>query len=66
MRADWIPSDYLPREAGVYLVTTCNDRVVIDRFDGECWGKCRPTVKGKGHYKLHKAWSVLPFPYREE
>lgn len=65
MRADWIETKFLPKEVGTYLVCTCNDKIIIDRWDGDCWGKCRPTAKGKGHYRLHRAWTTLPPAYKE-
>lgn len=66
MRADWIEIRFKPKEAKCYLVTTCNGSIIIDRWDGESWGKCTPTVKGKGQYRLHKAWTPLPPAYRGE
>lgn len=70
MRADWIEIKYRPKEVGHYLVTTAKDKVVIDRWDGETWGKCTPRsdIKGRsyGKYRQHKAWTPLPPSYKGE
>ena len=65
MRADWIPIGMNPREPGVYLVTTHKGVVIFDRFDGEGWGRCQPRANGKGRYKNHIAWTLLPRPAKE-
>lgn len=66
MRAEWIPCDkFQPDKDGTYLVTTANGAITFDRFIDGAWGKCLPSVKGKGRYKLHKAWMYLPKPYKE-
>ena len=60
----WIPCDtFLPDRDGKYLVTTANGAVIIDRFIDGSWAKCLPSVKGKGRYKKHLAWTFLPNPY---
>lgn len=65
MRADWIECDkFLPDKDGVYLVTTAKGAVIIDRFIDGAWAKCLPSVKGKGRYSPHKAWTFLPHAAR--
>lgn len=64
MRNEWIPCDkFLPERDGVYLVTTSNGKVRIDRFVGGAWGLCMPRHNDKGRYKPHKAWTYMPKPY---
>ena len=71
MRTDeWVPvAQFNPMFPGHYLVTTHKDKIMIDRWDGESSARCVPriTYKGmsKGKYKLHKAWTRLPSPYKE-
>ena len=67
MKDTWIPCDkFLPEQEGIYLVTTANGKVRIDRFFGGAWGLClaRPS-NNKGRYRPHKAWCYLPKPYKE-
>ena len=69
MRADWIPITHPPREAGTYLVTTAKGAVILDRWDGETWGRCTPRLSLKhrhGRYPMHRAWTYLPQPSTEE
>ena len=64
MRADWIECDkFLPDKDGVYLVTTANGKVRIDRFVDGAWGLCMPRHNDKGRYRPHLAWSYMPKPY---
>lgn len=66
MKDVWIPCDkFLPEKEGAYLVTTAQEKIVIDRWTNGAWARCVPTVKGKGRYKPHKAWMFLPKPYKE-
>ena len=67
MRCEWVPCDkFLPDKEGVYLVTTANGKIRLDRFFGGAWGLClaRPS-NDKGRYRPHKAWMFLPKPYKE-
>ena len=68
MRADWIPISMKPKEAGTYLVTTANGAVILDRWDGEAWGRCTPRISlktSKGRYPMHRAWTFMPKGYEE-
>ena len=60
----WIPCDKsLPKKDGVYLVTTANGKIRMDRFVGGAWGLCLARPKnGKGRYRPHVAWMYLPRP----
>lgn len=66
----WMPMDIPPVEAGSYLITTCKDKIRIDRWDGSEWGLCRPRYernnRDKGRYRPHKAWSYLPPAYDDK
>lgn len=63
MRADWIECDkFLPDKDGVYLVTTANGKIRLDRFVGGSWGLCQARHTSKGRYRLHLAWMFLPRP----
>lgn len=65
MKNEWIPCDkYLPDRDGVYLVTTVNGGIRIDRFVDGAWGLCLPRAKNKGRYRPHIAWTFLPKPYK--
>lgn len=65
MKSEWVPcAAFLPYKDGVYLVTTANGKIIMDRFIDGSWAKCTPTVKGKGRYKPHIAWTFLPKPYK--
>ena len=65
MKDQWLPCDrFLPDRDGKYLVTTAKGAVIIDRFIDGAWAKCVPTVKGKGRYRPHKAWTFLPHAAR--
>lgn len=65
MKDKWIPCDkFLPDKDGMYLVTTAKGAVIIDRFIDGAWAKCLPSVKGKGRYSPHKAWTFLPHAAR--
>ena len=65
MENQWIPCDtFLPDKDGVYLVTTARGKMIMDRFIDGAWAKCLPTVKGKGRYDPHIAWTYLPKPYK--
>lgn len=65
---NWYSTDTPPLEAGIYLVTTANNKVRIDRYDGEHWGLCKPRheirKRHQGRYRLHRAWGHLPRPYK--
>ena len=69
MRADWTPVRFHPKEPGAYLVTTAHGKVMIDRWNGEWWGRCVPrqsvSDRGFGRFPLHKAWTPLPPGYKE-
>lgn len=63
MRTDWIESKWKPKEAGVYLVISCKGKVMLDRWDGETWGRCnlRNNIKGTHPgYRDHLAWTTVP------
>lgn len=69
MRADWISTKFMPKEVGTYLVTTAKGAVLLDRWDGETWGRCTPRCgmkRGFGRYSMHKAWTPMPSPARKE
>lgn len=66
MRADWIETKYKPKEVGTYLVTTATGKIMLDRWDGETWGRCNLRNKINGThpgYRDHLAWSLCPKPY---
>ena len=64
MKDQWLPCDrFLPDRDGKYLVTTAKGAVIIDRFIDGAWAKCVPTVKGKGRYEKHLAWTFLPHAF---
>ena len=68
MTREWIQAKYQPKEAGTYLVTTCNGKLMLDRWDGETWGRCNLRNKIDGThpgYSNHRAWMVLPPAYEE-
>lgn len=56
---NWYSTRTPPLEVGSYLVTTATGKVMVDRWDGNDWGQCRPR---KGRYRPHKAWGHLPKP----
>ena len=60
MKEKWIPCDkFLPDKDGIYLVTTVNGKIRMDRFvDGE-WGMCKRC-------RIHLAWTYLPKPYEKK
>ena len=59
----WIPCNKsLPLKDGVYLVTTANGKIRLDRFVDGAWGLCQPRHTTKGRYRLHRAWMYLPKP----
>lgn len=64
----WVPCDkLLPDRDGIYIVTTANGAIRIDRFVDGAWGLCRPrTTNDKGRCRPHKAWTYLPKPYKEK
>ena len=67
MKDAWIPCDkFLPEKEGVYLVTTANGKIRLDRFVGGSWGLCQARHTAKGRYRLHKAWCYLPNPYKDQ
>lgn len=65
MKDNWIPCDrFMPDRDGVYLVTTANGKIRMDRFVDGAWGLCLARPNGnKGRYRPHKAWMYLPKPY---
>lgn len=49
-------------------MTEAKGAVVIDRWDGDSWGKCRPRQGQQythGRYPMHRAWTFLPPPEKE-
>ena len=63
---EWISCNkLLPDRDGVYLVTTANGKIRLDRWIDGAWGLCLARPKGKGRYRPHKAWTFLPRPYED-
>lgn len=63
MKDQWIPCDkFLPDKEGVYLVTTVNGKIRLDRFTDGVWGLCVARHSKKGRYRPHLAWMFLPRP----
>lgn len=61
----WIPCDKKqPDEDGIYLVTTVNGKVRIDRYVDGQWGLCSPRNMARGRYRPHLAWMRLPSAYQ--
>ena len=61
--SEWIPcDDRLPHEYDLYLVTTKNGRVKMDRFypDSNIWGINTRYGYEKAEYR---AWMRMPRPY---
>lgn len=68
VQINWIPTSIPPVKVGTYLVTTANGKIILDRWDGEWWGRCSTrlgTNRGFGRYKMHRAWTELPTPAEE-